>query len=98
MAIEVFRQQMGALASVDQLLFKAGPDMFHSAMDSFRNEVRGYIKAHDGGIPTEVTEFTIDLCSYLTRWNLQRPGDPDALTDEALEDEVSRNIELLREA
>ncbi|HHV61399.1 MAG TPA: hypothetical protein GXX51_01995 [Firmicutes bacterium] len=74
-------------------LLELTPEEFPAYIEVLRKKV-----VNAGNRLHDFAEFTMDLCSYLVRWSLQKPGDPKALADEVITGEISKNIELLREA
>ncbi|MDK2800230.1 MAG: transaldolase, partial [Clostridiales bacterium] len=83
----------------EKLLFKTPAKQFEAAIEGYRKDFeQEYKKAFDNRkreMASILTELTIDLQSYLTRWNLQKPGDDNALTTEQIDKEADKNYKLL---
>lgn len=92
------------LKTLENLIFRTVPQSFACELASWRDELRAlYTGAVCDGLRSEVAELlaenAIDMKSVLADWNLkstERHGDA-ALTDDALDAEVQKNIAILTE-
>ncbi|MDK2799574.1 MAG: transaldolase, partial [Clostridiales bacterium] len=83
----------------EKLLFKTPAQEFKAAMENYRTELgkefnEAPVKRKEE-LANILSEITIDLQSYLTRWHLQKPGDEKALTTEEIDAEADKNYALL---
>src|SRR5581483_1308269 len=87
------------LSRRERLLFETPVNSFAEACETMRTQYAQEYNAASAQRRDEIaqilTELTIDLHSYLPRWHLQIPGDPLALSAEAIQQQVAQNEAVL---
>ncbi len=83
----------------NELIFQVKPEDFSRRMEDLRKEwfEDNHItcKQKKKELMEALADITLDLQSYLVRWNLQKPGDPKALSNEELKQEIEWNYQIL---
>jgi len=86
-----------AVQDVELLVLKTPPQQFVDTLSQLRSEWRSRLSRGDGEVLDEVREVTLDLESYLPKWNLLNAARDPISTDE-LAACIDGNYELLRSA
>jgi len=81
---------------VEMLVLTTPPSDFAAAMEEARDSWKGRIAADPEAVCAEVREVTLDLESYLPRWNLSRPGASGAWSADQVRAAAAANYGLLR--
>lgn len=86
-----------AVQDVELLVLETPPQQFADTLGQLRSEWRSRLSRGDGEVLDEVREVTLDLESYLPKWNLLNPA-REPITAGDLAACVESNYELLRSA